>query len=460
MVRYTRDTSEEISTQVEGTLVFSNQMSEGLARMKNSIRALDDRIQEVSTAAEEIQTTIGSLNGQIRNQASSVTQTSAAIEEMNSSIHSVAHIADERQKAAQKLIEITSTGGEQVIKSNELTQEIGSSINDMMDMITVINKVAAQTNLLAMNAAIEAAHAGDAGRGFAVVAEEIRKLSTSTAESAKKISVRLKEIIEQIQKAADISDDTGRAFREVHTEVNSFVNAFHEIASSTSELSGGSREMLEVVNQLNNITHEIQTGSEEMTAGISEISETAVTLREYSKESVESLMDLSEKNQNVNFAQGNMTDMVIKNNQNSTKLSEEIGRFRLAEDEESADETSGEFMNFTIGALVIQEWIVRLRGWMDNESRPGKLPSLEDTVLQEWIDTAAAEKYAGNGKFVMFLEGYASLKEESGKISAALQEKDREKAEEEYIHLTNALKKAKSALHSLRYELAEDGTGV
>lgn len=460
MVVYTRETGEEISSQVEGTLVFTNQMSEGLAGMRRRINALDERINEVSTAAEQINSTINSVNGQIRNQSASVTETSASIEQMSASIQSVARIAEERQQAARRLLEITGTGGKKVAETNEITREIGVSIQDMMDMITVINKVAAQTNLLAMNAAIEAAHAGEAGLGFAVVAEEIRDLSTSTSESAGKISVRLKEIIERIQHAAEISDQTGRAFSDVNGEVTSFVQAFNEIASSTAELSSGSREMLHAVSDLSNITHEIKTGSEEMTAGISEISETIGTLRDFSRESVEQLRSLSQENQNVNFAQSNMTDMVIKNNRNTQRLNREITRFKVDEqaDEESGVtqlDTSDEFMHFTIGALVIQEWIVRIRGWMDNQSRSGDVPGLEKTVLQEWIDTEACDRYAGYDKFSLFLEAYEEMKALSLKIADVLKAGDFEAAEETYHYLTSILKKAKSALHSMRYELSE-----
>ncbi len=460
MVVYTRETGEEISSQVEGTLVFTNQMSEGLAGMRRRINALDDRINEVTTATEQINSTIGSLNGQIGNQSASVTETSASIEQMSASIQSVARIAEDRQQAAQRLLEITGTGGKKVAETNEITREIGVSIQDMMDMITVINKVAAQTNLLAMNAAIEAAHAGDAGLGFAVVAEEIRDLSTSTSESAGKISVRLKEIIQRIQHAAEISDQTGRAFSDVNGEVTSFVQAFNEIASSTAELSSGSREMLHAVSDLSNITSEIKTGSEEMTAGISEISETIGTLRDFSRESVEQLHSLSQENQNVNFAQGNMTDMVIKNNRNTQRLSREIARFKVDEqaDEEAGGDmldTSDEFMHFTVGALVIQEWLVRIRGWMDNPSRSDTVPTLEKTVLQEWIDTEARSTYAGYDKFSSFLEAYEEMKELSMKISDVLKAGDTDGAEESYNHLKSILKKAKSALHSMRYELSE-----
>src|SRR6056297_1812873 len=397
MVRSSQDNSEEISNQVEGTLVFINQMTEELVTMRRQLYSLDNQINEASSAAEQIDATIKSVGSQIENQSSSVNETSAAIEEMNSSIQSVARITEDRRQAGEELAEITSKGGAKVSQTNDIIQEIGVSIQDMMDMITVINKVAAQTNLLAMNAAIEAAHAGDAGRGFAVVAEEIRNLSTSTSESAKKISSRLKEIVDRIKQATEISAETGQTFEEVNREVNNFVQAFSEIASSAGELSTGSEEMLHAVSTLQDVTQEIQSGSDEMTSGVSDISENLQSLRDFSKETVNHLKILTDKTQSVNYAQSNMTDMVIRNTENATKLAGEIRQFKIVEQNEEGGavearvdtERRSVHTQFTIGALVLQEWIVRILNWINDENRSEQAPDLTKTWLSQWIEAAS-----------------------------------------------------------------------
>lgn len=464
MISSSLENSEEISNQVEGTLVFTNQMSEEMATMRTQLYSLDGRINEASSAAEQIDATIKSVSGQINNQSSSVTQTSAAIEEMNSSIQSVARITEDRRQAGEELAQITGKGGEKVSQTNDIIQEIGVSIQDMMNMTTVINKVAAQTNLLAMNAAIEAAHAGDAGRGFAVVAEEIRNLSTSTGDSAKKISTRLKEIVDRIQQATKISAETGRTFEEVNREVNNFVQAFSEIASSAGELSTGSEEMLHAVSTLQNVTQEIQSGSEEMTSGVSDISENLQSLRDFSKETVNHLKALTDKTQSVNFAQSNMTDMVIRNTENAAELAGEIQRFKIEEQVDGAapEADSGgqssalksrQHSQFTIGALVLQEWAVRLRTWMGNESRSEHVPDLSRTLLKSWIEQSETTDLSAYEKFKTFREKYSRLLELSGNIESAVSEGDGETAEQHYAQVVEELKQAKSAIRSLGYDL-------
>lgn len=461
MINSSLATSEEISNQVEGTLVFTNQMSEELATMRSQLYSLDGRINEASSAAEQIDATIKSVSGQISNQSSSVTQTSAAIEEMNSSIQSVARITEDRRQAGEELARITGKGGEKVSQTNDIIQEIGVSIQDMMDMITVINKVAAQTNLLAMNAAIEAAHAGDAGRGFAVVAEEIRNLSTSTSESAKKISSRLKEIVDRIQQATAISAETGQTFEEVNREVNNFVQAFSEIASSAGELSTGSEEMLHAVSTLQNVTQEIQSGSDEMTSGVSDISENLQSLRDFSKETVNHLKTLTDKTQSVNFAQSNMTDMVIRNTENAAELAGEIDRFKIEEQSEAGESDTGELHSlagtqqsqFTIGALVLQEWTVRLRTWISNESRSEHAPDLAKTLLESWIEKSETTHLADYENFRTFREQYTQLRELTQNIEKSIGEGDRDSAEQQYDKVVASVKTAKSAIRSLGYDL-------
>ncbi len=473
MVRSSQDNSEEISNQVEGTLVFTNQMSQELGVMRKQLYSLDDQINDASSAAEQIDATIKSVSSQIENQSSSVNETSAAIEEMNSSIQSVARITEDRRQAGEQLADITSKGGEKVSQTNDIIQEIGVSIQDMMDMITVINKVAAQTNLLAMNAAIEAAHAGDAGRGFAVVAEEIRNLSTSTSESAKKISTRLKEIVDRIQQATEISAETGQTFEEVNREVQNFVEAFGEIASSAGELSTGSEEMLNAVSSLQNVTQEIKSGSDEMTGGVEDISKNLQSLREFSRETVGHLKALTEKTQSVNSAQSNMTDMVIRNTDNAATLSEELRKFKIDTSEVSATmgadhpggtelvetkeggalESGHEKSQITVGALVLQEWIVRIRNWINDENRGERAPDLSKTLLQQWINTQSTGPLAEYENFAIFKKQYEQLLSLTEEVEKAVAAGDKDLAEQKYTQLVETVKKGKSAIRSLGYDI-------
>ena len=143
-------------------------------------------------------------------------------------------------------------------------QKIEGSIGSIQSMVAVINAIAGSTNLLSMNAAIEAAHAGDAGRGFAVVAEEIRKLADTSGKNAKEIGRQLKDVIQIIHDAVAESDSTRSSFESIRGEIASAIEAFNEITSATSELAEGGRQILEALQTLSDLSHRVQDGGSEI----------------------------------------------------------------------------------------------------------------------------------------------------------------------------------------------------
>ena len=183
---------------------------------------------------------------------------------MNDSIQEVSGIASSRQERVNHLIKVTSDGSEKIQENEEVIRNIQKQIDDVLSLITVINDVASQTNLLSMNAAIEAAHAGDAGKGFAVVAEEIRSLAESTAQNSLSISDTLNKLVDQINRAGTISRESGESFSEIEKGAETVSEAFSEIHRNTDSLLSSSE-------QLSQATRDLQEISAEATASVQEI---------------------------------------------------------------------------------------------------------------------------------------------------------------------------------------------
>lgn len=322
-----QEISENLNSQMVQTASAVTEITGNIESMKQQFVKLSNSIGTSSTSLEQIVANIQSLAGDITDQSSAVSQSSASVEEMNASIINVANIAKIKIQAASNLIKIASAGEEEVFETNSLIVDTSKSVDDILEMIDIINNIASQTNLLSMNAAIEAAHAGDAGKGFAVVADEIRKLAENTTKNSTTISKTLTHMVDNINNALALSNKSGTTLANINNEVREVVSAFEEIVNSTIELSAGSREILTTSTLLLKITDSIQLESQEMKIGAEEIHRELILVKEISDLSLNGINEIStgsnEINQSVNFIQ----DISRENSESIVELVNQVSVF-------------------------------------------------------------------------------------------------------------------------------------
>jgi len=325
---------ESLSATAEETAAAVVEISANVSGVKNQFTTLDESIYSTSESVNEIQEVIANLGNQIEDQSSAVEESTAAINEMVASLVNVAGITRNKKEATDKLVVITKTGGEKLSDTTKIVNDVNSSISVISEMVDVINGIASQTNLLSMNAAIEAAHAGDAGKGFAVVADEIRKLAETSAENAKGIGQELNEIVNKIVAAASSSKDTGSAFEEILKEVIEVSHALAEIDSSTLELSKGGEQILQAMQLLNDVTIEVKDGSSKMSSGTLSIVKSMQLITRVSSEALGSMEEISTGTEEISLALTNLTDLTNTLDDASVSLESEVNKFKIDEDKQ------------------------------------------------------------------------------------------------------------------------------
>jgi uncharacterized protein YoxC len=207
---------------------------------------------------------IDTLSEQILRQASAIEESSTGIEEMVATINNTALMAQEKQAVIRALVDNVEQSRASMRETIEAVGGISKGVEGVGATIKVISGIAANTNLLSMNAAIEAAHAGDAGRGFAVVAGEIRRLSETTRQNSRNIADILTSIINGIQTTTARSTATDSLINAMSEEINNFADTMTELINSLGELSVGSREITDALTHLRKHTEAIKTGYRDM----------------------------------------------------------------------------------------------------------------------------------------------------------------------------------------------------
>jgi methyl-accepting chemotaxis protein len=258
------NTSLELSNSMEKTGVAVSQISTQFESMKGLVAQQEKEAKEADKAGDNIKVNIENLNKLVEQQAESVNTSSSALEEMTANIRSVSKTLMENSENVSALTEASEIGKTGLQMVAQEIHEIAQESEGLLEINAVMNSIAAQTNLLSMNAAIEAAHAGEAGKGFAVVANEIRKLAESSSGQSKTTASMLKKIKASIDNITKSSNDVLTRFSAIDSGVKTVSEHEQNIRNAMEEQEEGGRQILESVGRLKDITISVKKGAENM----------------------------------------------------------------------------------------------------------------------------------------------------------------------------------------------------
>ena len=314
------ENSSGISSEIKQISDNSSELADQAKTQLETISLTVDTMGKMSSITNQ-------LSAQIHDQNNDLSQSSAAVEEMISNIKSITENIDKFGNSFNQFSSDSEDGKNKIENVINLIESVSAESKKLLDTNKVIEDVAQQTNLLAMNAAIEAAHAGEAGKGFAVVAEEIRKLSESTTEQSHYIKQTLSSVIENINEVTNAATSAGLTFGEIVNQISSDDSLITEIRSSMEEQSIGSKQIVDALGNIKETTHTIIENSKQMNSGIENVVAQVKELENAAKNLSSKTDEIKKSTQIINSNANKLIGMASENKKFAKELSAQTEKY-------------------------------------------------------------------------------------------------------------------------------------
>jgi methyl-accepting chemotaxis protein len=323
------DLGNDLAANMTETATAMNDITTHVKNIEDQMINQSASVTETNTTMEQVTGNIDKLNSHVEHQTSSVAKSSSAIEEMLANIQSVTETLFKNTQNVNHLSSASEVGRSGLQDVVTDIQEIAKDSEGLLEINSVMENIASQTNLLSMNAAIEAAHAGEAGKGFAVVADEIRKLAESSGAQSKTISTVLKRIKESMDKITVSTDNVLNRFEAIDGDIKIVAAQEEHIRNAMEEQGQGSKQVLETIAQVNEITQQVKLGSEDMLTASKEVIRESRNLQKVTHDISEGVNEMAAGSDRINTAIKRVNELSTKNQTNIELLVEEVSRFKV-----------------------------------------------------------------------------------------------------------------------------------
>ena len=241
---------EQLGESVATATASSVQIEANSSSILGQLQKVDDRLQASESELNGVVILLEAFRHRLGTQGREVSDATAAVTELAQGISRISELSDENRREVETLLAESDRVREVFDRSFTKIAEINDSVADIQDLAGTIAEIAGQTNILSLNAAIEAAHAGEAGKGFAVVADEISKLASASAESSAQIANTIKDVVGKIREAGATRVETLSAFEAIGTQIGRVSDRSRGIDDEADHMNQGTHRIREVMGTL------------------------------------------------------------------------------------------------------------------------------------------------------------------------------------------------------------------
>lgn len=321
----------DLASSIEETSAALTQISQNIISFGQLMDTMDNAVQSSLTAVDEIVHNNDDLDFEISSENKVLTESSLDIDQMKINIQNIEQISREKSDSVKIIDEKSVNGKDKINKAISAMEEVSTITGRIKGIIAMIKNISQQTNLLAMNASIEAAHAGEAGKGFSVVADEIRKLAESTADNAQSISDDINKTISTVARAQELSIKGGDAFINLAEEVDQFTKAFSEISGAITDISLNCSHVIEGVHQIQDTSVHVKNDSSLVQEHSHLIQHQMEELQNISKVSKNGIVEIQVGIREIDSAVKEIADLSQNSTINLQTLQDRVDFFKIGQ---------------------------------------------------------------------------------------------------------------------------------
>ena len=323
------ENANDLSVKMTETVDIADKIVTNVSTVKNSVMHQSSSVEESYNTINQMMEKTKGLGESVDVQVQGISNSSSAVEQMVANIRSVTQILENNSVTVNSLSVESEHGREKINQAVELAETIIQHSVGLLEASSIIQSIAAQTNLLAMNAAIEAAHAGELGKGFAVVADEIRKLAEQSNKQGKVITGQLKDLQESINSVANNTKEVQKQFEVIFDLTNTVKQQESVIKNAMDEQSAGSTQVLQSISEIRNSTDIVKNNTKILLDGSSEIGERMQELASSNYEISSSIAEISTEIATISSKITEVKDSASENKEGLDVVNKHVAEFKL-----------------------------------------------------------------------------------------------------------------------------------